>query len=172
MPKILTTILGLLWSLFAWSQAGSGTVSGILHDEGNSPLAGATIQLRSWSDSLFSRMAISNKTGAFQFDNLPFGFYRVQMSYSGMQTLLVDTVHVRSEKPVFSWEDLVMRTAAGTNLQEVVIVAERPLIQTKDGNITFNASESPLAAGANTSQPTARCGKRTRPEKAQRNGTA
>ena len=31
---------------------------------------------------------------------------------------------------------------------------------------------APLAAGANTSQPTARCGKRTRPEKAQRNGTA
>lgn len=152
MQKILTTIIGLLWSLFAWSQAVTGVVSGILHDEGNSPLAGATIQLRSWSDTLFSRTAISDKTGAFQFDNVPFGFYRVQMSYSGMQTLIVDTVHVRSEKPVFSWEDLVMRNAASTNLREVVIVAEKPLIQTKDGNITFNASESPLAAGASASE--------------------
>jgi len=36
-------------------------------------------------------------------------------------------------------------------MAEVIIYAERPLIQSKDGNITFNASESPLSAGGNAS---------------------
>ena len=33
----------------------------------------------------------------------------------------------------------------------MVIYAEKPLIQSKDGNITFNAGESALAAGSNAS---------------------
>src|SRR4030095_7807176 len=37
-------------------------------------------------------------------------------------------------------------------MEEVVVYAEKPLIQSKDGNITFNASESPLSAGSNASE--------------------
>lgn len=152
MQKTLSTILGLLWAFIVYSQNGTGMVSGVVKDERNLLLPGATVNLRSWPDTSFSRMAVTDRTGAFQFDRLSFGTYRVQISYSGMQTLVIDSLHLRADKPVFSWDDLVMRSAASTNLQEVVIVAEKPLIQTKDGNITFNASESPLAAGASASE--------------------
>ncbi|HVG42515.1 MAG TPA: outer membrane beta-barrel protein, partial [Chitinophagaceae bacterium] len=36
-------------------------------------------------------------------------------------------------------------------MEEVIVYAEKPLIQSKDGNITFNAGESPLSAGSNAS---------------------
>src|SRR5689334_9071386 len=37
-------------------------------------------------------------------------------------------------------------------MAEVVVYAEKPLIQSKDGNITFNAAESALSAGSNASE--------------------
>jgi outer membrane receptor protein involved in Fe transport len=45
-----------------------------------------------------------------------------------------------------------MQPSSGEVLDVVIVYAEKPLVQTKDGNITFNAGESPLSAGSNASE--------------------
>jgi hypothetical protein len=52
----------------------------------------------------------------------------------------------------FNLNDLVLRPAGSQDLGEVVIYAEKPLIESRDGNITFNAGESAVAAGSNASE--------------------
>src|SRR5204862_956098 len=51
----------------------------------------------------------------------------------------------------FNLTDITLKPTSAENLGEVIIYAEKPLIQSKDGNITFNAGESAIAAGSNAS---------------------
>ena len=69
----------------------------------------------------------------------------------GLQVLTIDSIHFRTERFDFNLTDIVLKPKSTELLEDVVIYAEKPLIQSKDGNITFNAGESALAAGSNAS---------------------
>jgi outer membrane receptor protein involved in Fe transport len=45
-----------------------------------------------------------------------------------------------------------MRPAASDRMPEVVVFSEKPLFQSAEGNLTYNVSESPLAAGSNAGE--------------------
>jgi hypothetical protein len=63
----------------------------------------------------------------------------------------MDSIHFRTERFDFNLNDLVLKHANESKMEEIIIYAEKPLIQSKDGNITFNAGESALSAGSNAS---------------------
>ena len=69
-----------------------------------------------------------------------------------MQNLTLDSIHLRQERFDFNLNDVLMKPNVNQQLEEVIVYAEKPLIQSKDGNITFNAGESALAAGSNASE--------------------
>jgi outer membrane receptor protein involved in Fe transport len=58
---------------------------------------------------------------------------------------------VRAERFDFNLADIKLSTNV-KGLESVIVYAEKPLIESKDGNITFNASESAIAAGSNASE--------------------
>jgi len=126
----------------------------VLSASGNTALAGATVELRSRStdaDSLVRRMTLTDAMGEFAIDGIPFGWYQVQFSFSGHDPLTVDSLHLRPEKPVWLLPDIILGIRT-TGLETIVIHAEKPLIESKDGNIVFNATESPLSAGSNAAE--------------------
>lgn len=128
-----------------------GIIVGNLIDEKQAAVAGASVELTDLADTTRQlRGIISDATGAFAFSNLAFGWYRVSISSVGLQPLQIDSIQVRAERFDFSLNDLVLHPA-GDQLQEVVVYAEKPLIQSREGNITFNAAESPLSAGSSAS---------------------
>lgn len=129
-----------------------GIISGNVVDDKFKPVEGATAELFSLPDTnSFHKTVLTNKTGDFVFLSLPFGVYRVRISSIGFSPITLDSISVRSERAEFNLSDLSMKTEAGEQLNEVVVYAEKPLIQSKEGNITFNAAESPLSAGSNAS---------------------
>src|SRR4029453_9699161 len=65
--------------------------------------------------------------------------------------LTLDSIYFRQDRFDFNLTDLVLKPKANEELEEGIVYAEKPLIQSKDGNITFNAGESALAAGSNAS---------------------
>lgn len=143
----------LIISCFSVVAASSqGNLGGNITDEQNKSLAGASIEIIPLTDSLDKITALANKDGAFFFEQLPFGYYQLRISYADLQTLVIDSINLRAERPEFSLGDLVLKSRQSAALQEVIIFAEKPLIQSKDGNITFNVAESPLSAGANASE--------------------
>jgi outer membrane receptor protein involved in Fe transport len=127
-----------------------GLISGNLLDPQNKTLEGATIELTRTDSLSFS--TTSNREGGFLFQGLPFGYYRLKASFVSMAALVVDSIFIREERYEFNLNDLSLKSgSSSSDMAEVIIYAERPLIQSKDGNLTFNAAESPLSAGGNAS---------------------
>ena len=128
----------------------TGIIAGNLLDEKKGAIGGASIELISLADSLFKKGTLSDKDGGFTIGSIPFGRYKIRISSVGYKTLVIDSLSIRAERFDFNFNDLTLK-GASDQLQEVVVFAEKPLIQSKEGNIIFNASESPLSAGSNAS---------------------
>ncbi|MGZ5190613.1 MAG: carboxypeptidase regulatory-like domain-containing protein, partial [Flavisolibacter sp.] len=67
-------------------------------DEKTRGLEGATIQLINSTDSTLKKSTVSDKDGAFEISQVPFGYYRLKISYTGMQQLVLDSFHFRAER--------------------------------------------------------------------------
>jgi hypothetical protein len=152
MKALFTLIISLL-ALSAAAQTDSlGIIIGTALDEKSKALEGATVQLINFADSQNKKTVLTDKDGAFQISFISFGYYRLKISYVGLQTITLDSIHFRAERYDFNLNDVVLKSSANSEkMEEIIIYAEKPLIQTKDGNITFNAGESPLSAGSNAS---------------------
>ncbi|HKP32827.1 MAG TPA: outer membrane beta-barrel protein [Chitinophagaceae bacterium] len=146
------TLLVLCASLKTYAQSAPGIIAGNILDEKKNAVSNATVELIGFADSIRKRSVATDKNGEFSFYDIPFGRYRIKITYVGFTTMTLDSIHVRAERYDFNMNDLILKQAKGDELAEVVVYAEKPLIQTKDGNITFNAAESPLAAGSNASE--------------------
>lgn len=129
-----------------------GIITGNLIDSAsNKPIEGATVKVNSSLIDMYKSEIISDKNGSFYFSGLPFGYYRLTITSVGFATLKIDSIHVREERFDFNLLDIRL-TVNSKELETVIIYAEKPLIESKDGNITFNAGESALAAGSNASE--------------------
>ena len=143
--------LGLLAASQEAKRNSPGIIAGNLLDSSNSKaVANASVQLTLiGSDKKLTH--ITDKNGEFSFTDLSFGYYTLTISYVGYAPLRIDSIHVRAERADFNLTDVMLSTRS-KDLESVVVYAEKPLIQSKDGNITFNAGESAVAAGSNASE--------------------
>ncbi|MBP6479031.1 MAG: outer membrane beta-barrel protein, partial [Chitinophagaceae bacterium] len=152
MKKINFLIFTLAIGFISFSQESSlGIITGnVLDDKGKAVLS-ATVELIKLEDSLQRQTILTDKDGEFAISNISFGYYRLRINYVGMQLLNIDSIHFRTERFDFNLSDLTLKPKSTQNLGEVIIYAEKPLIESKEGNITFNVGESALAAGSNAS---------------------
>lgn len=152
MRKSTWLVLFFHFFINAFSQdKEAGILAGNIMDEKSKALDGATIQLISFTDTLNARSTSTDKTGQFSFSNIAFGYYKLTASFIGLQTLTIDSISFREDRYDFNLPEIILKPRSTDNLQELIIYSEKPLIQSKDGNITFNASESALAAGSSAS---------------------
>jgi len=152
LKKINFFIFTLAIGFISFSQESSlGIITGnVLDDKGKAVLS-ATVELIKLEDSLQRQTILTDKDGEFAISNISFGYYRLRINYVGMQLLNIDSIHFRTERFDFNLSDLTLKPKSTQNLGEVIIYAEKPLIESKEGNITFNVGESALAAGSNAS---------------------
>ncbi|HEX2630423.1 MAG TPA: outer membrane beta-barrel protein, partial [Chitinophagaceae bacterium] len=152
--RTVTVLITVLLALSVRAQqknAVLGILTGNVMDEKRKALEGATVQLISLADTLNRLTESSDKDGQFTFTNVAFGHYKLSITYIGLQSLTLDSIWFRTERYDFNLTDITLKPRSTDNLETVVIYAEKPLVQSKDGNITFNAGESALAAGSNAS---------------------
>ncbi len=130
----------------------SGVIIGYVVDsETNKPVPSATITLYKNSDSAFSKTTISAKDGAFLFEQLPYGYFNLQFTAISYGSLKLDSIYIRAERFDFDLNEIKLSKTT-TQLSEIIIYAEKPLIESRDGKIIFNAGESALSAGATTTE--------------------
>ena len=129
-----------------------GMITGnVLSASQEKSIQGASVVLLRQQDTIPLQLRVSNAEGTFLFPDLMFGWYKLSVSFTGHATLRVDSIHLRPEKPEILLTDLILQTVA-TGLETIVIYADKPVLEQKDGNIVFNASESPLSAGSNAAE--------------------
>src|SRR6185295_5225242 len=86
----------------AVAQENPGIIIGNILDEKSRGLEGATVLLSDLKDSSITRSALSDANGAFRINQIPFGYYRLKISFTGLQTLVMDSIFVRAERYDFN----------------------------------------------------------------------
>jgi len=129
-----------------------GIIMGLLLDVSNHhAISGATVSLGRVSDTGYLRSVITVKDGAFLFEGLPYGYYRLRFTSGGFSAMVLDSIHIRSDRFDFDLNEIRLNRNEKL-LEEVVVYAEKPLIENKDGKIIFNTGESALSSGSTTSE--------------------
>ena len=132
-------------------ETGTGLVTGTLLDADNSKaITDATVTILLLSDTNVTTTSLNQPNGEFVLGKLHFGYYRLRVSATGYTTLTIDSIHIRFDRYDFDLHDIRLHKNT-KQLNEVIVYAEKPLIENKDGKIIFNTGESALSAGANTS---------------------
>jgi Outer membrane protein beta-barrel family/CarboxypepD_reg-like domain len=134
------------------SQKHSGVVIGsVLDSASQKALTGASVSIIPIKDSTKFSGFLTDKNGSFVFNNLEFGYYRLRITAIGYRIKEIDSIHLRAERSDFNLNDILLSNQS-IELKEVVIYAEKPLIESKDGNITFNVGESALSNGSTATE--------------------
>lgn len=126
-------------------------IGSVLDTSTQRAIAGATISIIPYKDSTKLSVFLTDKNGAFNFSNLEFGYYRLTITAIGFRTKTIDSIHLRAERSDFNLNDIGMGNQS-VELGEIVIYVEKPLIESKDGNITFNVGESALSNGSTATE--------------------
>ncbi|MBN8785302.1 MAG: hypothetical protein ABS85_03155 [Sphingobacteriales bacterium SCN 48-20] len=146
----------LFITLSTRAQSGKKEITGIIIGNVIDTLSGkgipsVTIDLLSLDDSLHSKSLLTDKDGVFEINDIRFGYYNIRFSAVGMGTVRIDSIHIREDRFDFNLGDVRMYPAVG-EMNEVIVYAEKPLIEAKDGAIIYNVGESALSAGSSTSE--------------------
>ncbi|KAA5537110.1 outer membrane beta-barrel protein [Taibaiella lutea] len=138
MNQIFKTFLFLLLlstcSIAAFSQNGS-KIYGIIKDNVNEPLTGATVALRNNADSFVAGTA-ADIDGNFIINDVPDGSYKMTISYLGYEDYK-KTIDIAGSE--LNLGILKLDPSKGTTLDEVKIVEKAPPVQQKEDTTQFNA---------------------------------
>lgn len=140
-------------SLIAQDIKKKGTIiiGSVLDAANQKAISGASVSIIPLKDSSKFSGFLTDKNGSFNFSNLEYGYYRLRITAIGYRTKEIDSIHLRTERSDFNLNDILLSNQS-VELKEVVIYAEKPLIESKDGNITFNVGESALSNGSTATE--------------------
>ncbi|TDH27359.1 TonB-dependent receptor [Segetibacter sp. 3557_3] len=134
------------------SKTNIGVITGtLLEDESGKAIPDATISLSLMRDGSGKRSSVTDKNGSFELEALAFGLYRFTATSIGYATVTMDSIFIREERFDFNLGDVKLRRSSAA-LAEVIVYAEKPLIENKDGKITYNVGESALSSGSSTAE--------------------
>jgi len=126
-------------------------IGNVLDNKSGKPLAFASIRLSHLGDSPKTFSTVADKNGAFEFENLPFGYYRLTVNTIGFAITNLDSIYLRPERYDFNLGDIRLNESVSP-LTEVIVYAEKPLIENRDDKITYNVGESALSSGSTTAE--------------------
>jgi ferric enterobactin receptor len=93
-------------------------IGNVLDNENSKAIAAATVTLSKIADSLFTTTLITAKDGSFLFEQLPYGYYRLQISMVGYSNLRLDSIYLRAERYDFDLNDIKLNKKT-TDLEAV-----------------------------------------------------
>lgn len=125
-------------------SAYSQVVKGITLDSSNTPIPFATLAFLNKSDSTIINGIISDENGVFEI-KVDTGIYLLKTSAIGFDTKCCDLVSIQSNSIDNSIK--VILSKSPQTLNEITVNAIRSTVEFKNGNITVNIENSPLAKG-------------------------
>ncbi|WP_165841037.1 outer membrane beta-barrel family protein [Larkinella punicea] len=147
--KSFFSILFLLIPLAASAQIAPKTIWGVVKDSRNEAIPGATVSLLSASDSTLVQGEITNGKGKFELKNLANNQYTLRVSSIGSNDYRSGLLTIDDQHPVVSLPVIIL-TPSNTILNEVVVVAKRPLIEQDLDKTVVNVDAMVSSVGSNT----------------------
>src|SRR4029453_2554596 len=91
-------VLLTIYSTLVVAQQGTSTIRGVVKDPQGNVVPGAAVKLTNLGTNL-SRTTTTSDTGAYSFDFVQVGDYRIEVEAKGFKKALVNDVHVLFAKP-------------------------------------------------------------------------
>jgi outer membrane receptor protein involved in Fe transport len=143
MKKIYFLFLLVFASAQTFAQ--NGSIDGKVFDEDNQALSFANIILYTSEDSTFTKAEYTKDDGSFELNNITPDNYFIKVNYVGLPDYYIDAFELTPN------QDLVLGSikmnSPGTEIDEVTIIAKRPLLEMKPDMVVFNVQGSINASG-------------------------
>ncbi|HVZ25921.1 MAG TPA: TonB-dependent receptor, partial [Sediminibacterium sp.] len=142
---LLTAISGIA-TLFAGAQVTGGrSVQGQLLSA-RQPVESATLELVRAKDTVVRKIAVSDKSGAYEWLQVIPGSYRVRVQALGYQPYLGQVFQLPAGTAVYKMPDIVL-VAASKELGTVTVTSQKPLIEQKIDRTIVNVEASVTNVG-------------------------
>lgn len=148
MSHFFTRLILLFLFLSPLSMPGQNTlIKGRAIDEDQSPAMQANTILYAAADSSLVKVEVTDLEGKFEFLNIPPGRYWVKVSFVGYEAYQSKVFDLAAGQEVDLGAFRLQTTAS--DLDEVVVTAERPILELEDDKMVFNIENSISATGSN-----------------------
>ena len=146
----MKNILGAFLCLFIFGNytlnaRESGEISGTVKDVENGNPIEADIRLFT-GDTLFVKGTKCDSTGHFDFNNLAFGTYKIEISLMEYSSLTVDNIKLDASNPSKSFDTLKLKKQSVTT-EEIVVEDEKGLLSIVGDKKVFNVDNSIITKG-------------------------
>jgi outer membrane receptor protein involved in Fe transport len=111
--------------LFAQSEATTGLIAGLVVDESDALLPGATVTLRNTATN-FERVVVTGDGGRFRAPLMPLGPYTITATLEGFATLVREGLELQLGQSL----NLTLEMQLSAVGEEITVTAESPLIET------------------------------------------
>ena len=151
MKTIFTSLLSALIFIAIATKAQTlekGSIRGkVVEEIGALPIPFAVVSVTAASAELPISTFQTDEAGAFKFQNLKEGIYKIKVSFVGFSSYTINDIYISATD--FEKNIGTIKLAQSQNsLAEVVITGEKPLIETDGDMITYNVSSSIHAEGS------------------------
>ncbi len=146
MRAILLFLIAQVFVLVSFAQHRPGKINGAIKSADGKFLDAVTVSLFKSPDSTLVKIAVTDKQGQFEFENIAEGKYRVAVTHVGFATWLSVQIEISSSQTQVHLTDISLQPST-SSLGEVTVVGKRPLIENKIDKTVVNVDASISNAG-------------------------
>jgi hypothetical protein len=148
MKKLLLLAAWLCFAFISKSQSTNNNsfnnITGKIFDEKKLPVEFATITLLSQKDSSLIKGEISDADGKFEMENIPSGNYILDVNFVGFNKYS-NTIELNKD---YNMGEIDLQKST-TELQEVVVQGQKPLIERDNEKVVMNVESSSFSSNGN-----------------------
>ena len=144
--SVFTTIIFFIALTGAQTVAAqNGSVTGVIKNDSSAAVENVSVLLLKKADSGFVAGTITDKKGQFQLKVKQYGSFIIRISKLGFKTKFLE-IAVSTSAPVYNTGQVLLEQEV-TELKEVVIRSNRPMVQLQDDKLVFNVENDPSLKG-------------------------
>ncbi|ABF43190.1 TonB-dependent receptor [Candidatus Koribacter versatilis Ellin345] len=133
-------LFALIFAVSAWGQTSKGIIAGTVTDTSGAVVAGAQVTASN-TDTGETRTVQSGPTGAYRVEAVTLGKYRINVSFQGFQSQVINGVEVAGS--VMTAVDIKLQVASAAST-EVTVSADNNQVQTENGEISSTITTKEL----------------------------
>jgi outer membrane receptor protein involved in Fe transport len=142
----ITLMLSFVSLLSAQTKT-NATITGKVFDSSTKqPLEYSTISIINEQTGKTVNGSIADEHGEFTIPGIPYGTYKISVGFIGYENKIIDSVSLSGKKRIVSLGTIFISPSM-RNLQNVIITADKPIVENKIDKIVYNASNDITSQG-------------------------
>ena len=147
MKKFTSFSFSVFFFVVAFGQTSRGKVSVIIMNEQQSALENSNVELLRSKDSGLVKIAITDKNGIAEFENIVFGNYLLRISMIGYDRQYSAGFSLSADQPLAELPKILLKQSS-VEMKEVTVAGKKPFIQKLSDRIVVNVENSIVSAGS------------------------